>query len=234
MTNNKVHITGDLHGEIERLTSYQKTKPGDIVIVAGDFGVIWRDSTEQNLDLLEKDAEEKNIIYLFIDGNHENFSRLNQYPETNIFGAKAGAIRPRIYHLKRGNIYTILGHTYFCFGGAVSIDKGYRKPFISWWPEEECNSAERRNALKNLEKIDFKPEFIITHTAPKIILALIKELQPIYDIQDKTQDFLADLYLKIMQENPDLKMWFFGHFHLDKSSPKNKFTCLYKKFKTII
>ena len=76
MTNSKVHITGDLHGEIERLTGYQKTRPRDIVVIAGDFGVIWRDSTEQNLDLLEKDAEEKNIIYLFIDGNHENFSRL--------------------------------------------------------------------------------------------------------------------------------------------------------------
>lgn len=233
MQKNKVHITGDLHGDAERLTSYTKTIPGDIVIIAGDFGIIWHDATDKKLDALQKDAEGKNINYLFIDGNHENFNLLNQYPVTQIYGAKAGMIRPNIFHLKRGNIYTILGHTYFCFGGALSIDKGYRKAFISWWPEEECNSADRRTAIKNLEKINYRPEYIITHTAPKDILKLIKELQPIYEIQDKTQDFLASLYLKIMQENPDLKMWFFGHFHIDYSAPKKKITCLYKAFKTI-
>lgn len=233
MAKKRVHITGDLHGEIERLLSYSKAKPGDVVIISGDFGVIWQEKTDQNLDILQEDAEKKDILYLFIDGNHENFNKLNSYPEIRIFESKAGQIRPRIYHLKRGRYYTINGHHFFCFGGASSIDKHLRRPFLSWWPAEECNYEERREAIKTLESIDFKPEFILTHTAPRQILAKIKKLGEIYDIEDKTQDFLTELYLKIMIENPNLKTWFFGHFHINYSSPKNKFCAIYERFKII-
>lgn len=233
MTKSKIHITGDIHGEIERLTSYDKTKPNDIVIVAGDFGVIWGASTDQKLNILQKDAEQKKILYLFIDGNHENFNKLNSYPEIMLFGAKAGQIRPSIYHLKRGRIYNINGRQFFCFGGATSIDKAQRTPFLTWWPQEECNSQERREAIKNLTKIEFKPEYILTHTAPKQILNLVKKIKGIYDLEDKTQDFLTSIYLQVMEANPNLKTWFFGHFHTDYSSPKNRICALYQKFKTI-
>lgn len=233
MAKSKIHITGDIHGEIEKLTSYHKTKPNDIVIIAGDFGVIWNNETDSKLNILQKNAEEKKILYLFIDGNHENFNKLNSYPEITLFGDKAGQIRANIYHLKRGRIYTINEHKFFCFGGATSIDKAQRTPYLSWWPEEECNSQERRQAIKNLKKIDFKPEYILTHTAPRQILEMVKKVKGIYNIEDKTQDFLASIYLRIMEGNPNLKTWFFGHFHTDYSSPKKRICALYQKFKTI-
>ena len=37
-----IHITGDTHGEVNRLLEYKNTKSGDTVIITGDFGMLWR------------------------------------------------------------------------------------------------------------------------------------------------------------------------------------------------
>ena len=71
-----IHITGDIHGEVNRLLEYNKTKPGDIIIITGDFGMLWRRNDFSKISKLNKAAEEKNIMYLFCDGNHENFELL--------------------------------------------------------------------------------------------------------------------------------------------------------------
>lgn len=78
-------ITGDTHGnqykwveQIEPVLS-----PADIVLVCGDFGVgFWNGrywSEETFYDFLS----EQEYTVLFIDGNHENFDKLNSYPVEN-------------------------------------------------------------------------------------------------------------------------------------------------------
>ena len=129
-----IHITGDTHGEVSRLIEYKKTKPCDTVIITGDFGMLWRRNDFSKISKLNKAAEEKNITYLFCDGNHENFELLEEYPEEERYGGKVGKISKHIYHLKRGEVYTIEDKTFFVFGGASSIDQMYRTPYVSWWP----------------------------------------------------------------------------------------------------
>jgi metallophosphoesterase superfamily enzyme len=58
----------------------------DYVIIAGDFGVIWDNSKEQ--DYFLKWLDNKKFTTLFIDGNHENFDLLNEYPITEWNGGK--------------------------------------------------------------------------------------------------------------------------------------------------
>ena len=94
-----IHITGDTHGEVSRLTEYKDTKPGDTVIITGDFGMLWRRNDFTKISKLNKAAEEKNITYLFCDGNHENFEILEAYPEEEKYGGKVGKISKYIYHL---------------------------------------------------------------------------------------------------------------------------------------
>lgn len=60
-----IHITGDTHGEVSRLTEYKNTKPGDTVIITGDFGMLWRRNDFTKISLLNKTASERNITYLF-------------------------------------------------------------------------------------------------------------------------------------------------------------------------
>lgn len=224
-----IHITGDTHGEVSRLIDYNKTNPGDIIIITGDFGMLWRRNDFTKISKLNKAAEEKNITYLFCDGNHENFELLEACPEEEKYGGKVGKISKYIYHLKRGEIYTIEDKTFFVFGGASSIDRMYRTPYVSWWPHELPSSSEINNAYNNLERINFNPEYIITHTAPTLFLKSIRGFQVI-NWPDAAQDVLNDLVQKIAIENPNYKHWYFGHFHIDRFSRKYKFHALYQSW----
>lgn len=118
-----VYITGDLHGEISiNRLSFRRFPKGrhlsrsDFLAIAGDFGLIWDGSRSDNFWLDWLDA--KPWTTLFIDGNHENFDLLESYPIVCWNGGKARKIRSNIYHLMRGQVYTLCGHKFFTFGGA--------------------------------------------------------------------------------------------------------------------
>ena len=100
---------------------------------------------------------------LFLDGNHENFDLLNQYPVVDYLGGKAHKISENIYHLMRGEIFTIDGNKYFCMGGAESTDKEGRQEHISWWKEEIPSYAEMKHGMDNLEKHNWEVDYILTH-----------------------------------------------------------------------
>ena len=222
-----IHITGDTHSDVSRLLNYNKIKPNDTIIVTGDFGMLWRRNDYSKIERLEQDAITRNIMYLFCDGNHENFKMLEECPEEKKYGGRVGKISEHIYHLKRGEVYTIEGKTFFVFGGASSIDRMYRTAYLSWWPHELPSAAEINNAYTNLERINFKPEYVVTHTAPTLFLKQIKGFKVI-NWPDAAQDVLNELVGRIVINNPKYKHWYFGHFHIDRYSRKYKFHALYE------
>ena len=58
-----IHITGDIHSDISRLKEYKKTKAKDIVIIAGDFGLLWNPkTTKAKLNELEALALQRDIV----------------------------------------------------------------------------------------------------------------------------------------------------------------------------
>lgn len=73
-----------------------------------------------------------------MDGNHENFDLINEYPVEEWCGGKVHIIRcdkegkPKIIHLMRGQVFEIEGKKIFTVGGAYSIDKYMRTPHRSW------------------------------------------------------------------------------------------------------
>lgn len=219
-----IYITGDVHGELEINKFSSKNFPAqkeltknDYVIVCGDFGCVWSGHKDKFwLDWLEN----KNFTTLFCDGNHENFSLLNEYPVEEWNGGKVHKIRPSVIHLMRGQVFTIDDQKFFTFGGALSIDKQYRKEGISWWKEEIPSTAEFAEAIDNLEKHDLTVDVIITHTAPSLVI----QKKDVHDkeIYDPTCEMLDSF-----MENVNFKQWFFGHFHEDKKL--DKFTMIYDK-----
>ena len=84
-----IYVTGDLHGDIERFAdkAIKKLKKGDTLIVLGDFGFLWSgDKAEQkHLKWLTK----RRYRILFIDGCHENFDLLRDYPVEDFMGGRA-------------------------------------------------------------------------------------------------------------------------------------------------
>ena len=102
----------------------------------GDVGVCW--------DGGKRDALLKRfpVTTLFVDGNHENFTLLNDYPVTEWHGGNVHKIEPDIIHLMRGQVFEIEGKKIFTMGGAHSTDKMYRTERVSWWAEEDPSKEE--------------------------------------------------------------------------------------------
>ena len=99
-----VYLTGDTHGDIDRFKHGKLRWLGkrDTVVVLGDFGFVWDGSKEEQkkLDWLRK----RPYTLLFLDGSHENYDLLKQYPTEERFGGKVQALGGNVYHVCRGSV----------------------------------------------------------------------------------------------------------------------------------
>ena len=176
-----IYITGDTHGDVTRLSMdnfpEQKTftdQNENYVIICGDFGLVWNYLTETHSEKYWLNwLEAKKFTTLFVDGNHEAFNRLYDYPVKEWNGGLVHEIRPHVLHLIRGQVFNIDGCTIFTFGGARSHDIKnlldlddpdftekqkqlrkdnlfYRVKGISWWEEEMPTQEEKQIGIDNL------------------------------------------------------------------------------------
>lgn len=227
-----IYITGDTHGDIDFLklrlfadNNLQLTK-NDYMIIAGDFGAVWSAKTlSENL----KPYEELPFTVLFVDGNHENFDLLNAYPVTEWNGGKVHVIKPNIIHLMRGQVFEIEGKTFFTFGGATSTDKAFRREGISWWQDELPTDDDLQEAFKNLERHNFKVDYIITHACDEKALYY----PPLKLGNSMFSTYPENRMLSNFEERVEYKHWYFGHYHLDGDLTDKK-TVLYQKIREII
>ena len=232
-----IYVTGDTHGDFRRFTSHnfpeqsEMTKD-DYVVICGDFGGVWGRYAESCQERYWLDwLNEKPFTTLFVDGNHENYDRLLEYPEKSWNGGQVNEVRSSILHLKRGYVFNIQDKQCFTFGGARSHDidggvfeiddpdrdfkerfarsqnKYFRINHLSWWKEEEPNQDELDLGLKNLEQANWKVDFVFTHDCPSSILAQLYRDQESYELTN---------YLEQICQKLDYKWWFFGHHHIDR------------------
>ena len=203
----------------------------DYVIILGDFG-IWDDSKREkyNLDWLE----DRPFTTLFVSGNHENYDILDNLPIEEWHGGKVNFIRPSVIHLTRGQVFNIEDKTFFAFGGASShdisagilepddplfkekkrlLDKDpfalYRINHVSWWQRELPNEEEMDNGYENLERNNGCVDYIITHSPPASVIALLG--QGLYE-QDRLTQYLENIRVHI-----EYKRWFMGHMHINRA-----------------
>lgn len=214
----KLGITGDTHGDLTFKRFFQARKLGYThIIVCGDFGYIWNGSRseQKQLDYLSKIG----ITIMFCDGNHENHILLNEYPVDNLYGGKVHKIRNNIFHLIRGEIYTIKDKTFFVFGGANSTDKEWRIEGKTWWKEECPSLKEFDYALENLQNHNYKVDYIITHTCYPVALSFVGG--------DYRADNVSDM-LNEIRVKTDFNYWYFGHMHLDYRMIDYNTKCIYR------
>ena len=114
-----IYITGDCHGKFEKLSEesfpeQRSMDKKDFVIITGDFGGVWEKDQEDEIEKQKLDWLEKlPFTTLFVDGNHENFDRLDAYPIETWHGGEVQRVRPSVIHLMRGQIFTIDGASFF-------------------------------------------------------------------------------------------------------------------------
>ncbi len=121
-----IYITGDTHGDFTRFSAKRLRRAGmeltqdDYIIICGDFGLCW--AKDKTFEYHCKNFAEKPYNILWVQGNHENYDMIGEYPLEEWHGGKARhIIRDKVILLERGQVFEIDGKTFFAFGGASSL-----------------------------------------------------------------------------------------------------------------
>ncbi len=206
-----IYFTGDIHGDAERVSksALSMMKPGDTLIICGDFGFIWDNAKPERTTLRSLSRRRYNIC--FVDGTHENFDLLNSYPVTEWNGGKVHKIARNIYHLMRGQLYTIEGKTIFTMGGGEDPEMELDENDDVTLHKEIPTAQELMNGVAALESCKYKVNFIVTHEPPA-----------------KTRDFLLlssgkslrvtslGAYFDELSQQAEYGKWLFGSMHIDR------------------
>jgi hypothetical protein len=203
----RVVVAGDWHGHTEWATGVIKQVDSildsewpKVILHLGDFGV-WpgragRDYLHAVLEALYDAGAE----LWFIDGNHEDFTQLDG------FNTRWG---PRIRHLPRGHRWDWHNRTWLAMGGAVSVDKVFRREGVSWWPEEEITIAQGVRAERG-----GPAEVMVCHDAPMSVPLRLPPPSRGWDSRDLAR---ADHHRDVLQGIVDevRPRWLMhGHYHL--------------------
>ena len=222
-----MYLTGDTHCDIDigKLQFWHEAKKGDILIILGDFGAVFHpEETQREVNTLPW-YETRPYEVAFIDGNHDNYNRLKDYPEENWNGGRVRRINSNVVYLQRGQIYLIEDKKVLTIGGASSIDKEQRIKDISWWATELLNKEEEDFVLANLDQHEWKVDLVLTHTIPASLMKYITLPEQHCYIgrePDSVEKFLDHIY-----KNLEFKAWYCGHWHIDQPIEfDNRFTLL--------
>ena len=222
-----IYVTGDTHGRqiMWDTCIHPFLKEGDTIVVTGDFGVGFFDGRYWPEEMFYDELEKQKYTVLFLDGNHEDFNKLKNYPIEQWHGGRVQFLRKNVIHLMRGELYEFGGKKVFCFGGGYSLDKEYRVEGKTWWPEEMPSEEEYQRATHNLEAAGYEVNYILTHTAPDSTVEYLTRMN--LGIKKRAfEELPLNSYLQWVVENVKYEKWYFGHFHIDRELWRNQYVLL--------
>lgn len=236
-----IWITGDCHAYVERFSKecfpeQSCMTKDDVVIICGDFGLIWNKDKESSSEKYWLDwLNDKPFTTVFVCGNHENFDRLYEYPVEEWHGGKVHKIRDSVFHLMRGEVFEICGKKIFAFGGASSHDiqdgilemdpKGkwkkkakalskrngfFRVNHLSWWERELPTDEEMNNGIINLAKHNNEVDFVVSHCLPSSV-------QAVMSYGAYKNDILTTYFHNLISNGLKFTKWYSGHYHFNGS-----------------
>ena len=218
-----IYYTGDIHGqksEVVRLAKRYNLTREDIIVILGDAGLNYCDDERDN-ELKEIFARLKPTIFC-IHGNHE--MRPHTIPTYKTKEWNGGTVwceeaYPNILFAKDGEIFDMEGIKHLVIGGAYSVDKFYRiTRGYGWWADEQPSSEIKEYVERQIKEKDF--DIILSHTCPY-------KYEPremfISGIDQSTVDTSAEMWLDKIKEKVDYKVWYCGHWHINKRIDKMHF-----------
>lgn len=213
-----IYLTGDTHGseDFGKVRAFAEVATGltrdDYLIILGDFGLVWH---------VPPSSEERELLSwlndcpwttLFVDGNHENFDVLDALPVEERFGGRVQYVHDHIIRLMRGERYEIGEHSFFVCGGGHSIDKAWRTPHRSWWPQEVPNAEERARIAQNAAACG-PVDYVLTHVPPTGQYERYRKRWPkFWGPSDEYTDWLEEYVEGVVP----YQRWFYGHLHMDQ------------------
>ena len=226
----RILYLGDIHGNFRIISQYidQYDIKDAHIIQVGDFGIGFctLDKEKRMLEMLHHKLVKNNVFVWAIRGNHD----FKPYFDNDPFG---------LTNIKLVKDYTILnleGKNILCIGGAISVDRMWRKTnkqlqgiyeeyteangIDSWWPNELFVLDEKK--LVEMRDINI----VVTHTCPNycppdntfgfgpFVEGIIRDTGDV--------DLRTDLHFErnqvtnafaILKMNNNIDNHYYGHFH---------------------
>lgn len=186
-------ILGDIHGHWneadEVISDASKKHPGiSHIIQCGDLADGWDSKRRES----RWNPKTTSLPIHWCCGNHENHDKLD-----------AGDLNPRLNYQPRGSVIELDGRTAMFFGGAHSVDRVYRMPHVSWWPQEDITQEQLDAALAYEGEV----EIMITHDRPDDFP------WPDFLRGDMKEGRSNRVALQILWEKFRPRFWAHGHHH---------------------
>lgn len=220
----RIGFAGDWHGDSpcagEVLTAAARSG-ADVVIQLGDFGLWPGRIGKRYLTEVSRHAVDTEMPVLVVDGNHEDFDRLDALPIDPATGLRR--LAEQVWHLPRGSRWQWGAVRFGALGGATSLDRLHREPGRSWWPQEAI-TPEQAAAMAGGGELDV----LVAHDCPSGVNIPgihhrdtsrrsgwpIAELYRAWD----HRDLLADVCCALRPTH----LWH-GHFHIGYTGATGRF-----------
>ncbi len=143
----RVFCVGDTHGNGGWLATYvyplADSLHADAILQVGDFGY-WEHTREGVffLDRVGRLSDTYELPMYWLHGNHDKHSLIEPMYGRHRTADGFVILRERVYYIPQGHRWTWAGVTFRAFGGAYSIDKGWRL-------EQETKRTEKMNRFRS-------------------------------------------------------------------------------------
>lgn len=226
----KILLAGDWHGNVQHMRNVFARAcrvEADIIVQLGDFGFGWdRKQFKGGNGLVEcafvrqceKMVEETGIPVYWLPGNHENYDMLDYSIEgeatMNVVPwplQEDGTYecRPGVYYIPRGTVMHWGEKTFLVCGGACSVDKKMRQPFISWWPQEQINDDDIAKCAE-AGQVDI----LLTHDFPIECTIVDHHLDPFWGEEAMANTLRGRTDVSKILAACGAKNVFHGHLHI--------------------
>lgn len=190
----KLRLIGDIHGQFD-IWKNELIAGCDRSVQVGDFGIGFPLSGPDDDGIFETTTYPSDVDsskHRFIRGNHDDPSKCKTLPAYIADGHTERIGTTRIMYI----------------GGALSIDKAYRIPGLSWWEDEELSYPKLDRMIDIY--CSWKPDLLITHECPEFIsdtvLRSINRTK--FNMQSRTRNAF-----QLMFDEYKPSAWYFGHWH---------------------
>ena len=161
----RIAVAGDWHGNtawatrvIRRISGLLPQDQPRLIVHLGDFGIWPGADGLEYLARLDAVLAATGTHLMFVDGNHEDHTRLASLRRSPDGTAR---VTNNIWHLPRGYRWWWHGRQWLALGGAVSLDRAARIPGRNWWPEEEITHRQAEAVVQA-----GPADVMVTHECP--------------------------------------------------------------------
>jgi len=232
-----IYLTGDPHGDFDRIEEFCgrfKTTKDDIMIILGDAGINYYGGKKDQK--LKEELSNWPITFFMVRGNHEKDpENISSYIE-RLFHDGTALIEqayPNLIFAKDGEVYSFNvddeHKKAIVIGGAYSVDKYYRlSRGYRWFEDEQPSDEVKARVEKKFSEIDWKVDYVLTHTAP---IRYEPREWFLSVIDQSTVDNSTEIWLDEIFEKLQFEKWYCGHYHGEKTV--DKLTFMFQGFRVL-